>query len=51
VSRKAICWALRKKGIMEPEMRAGMEMYREAEKAVLFEGTKTASFEVKVVVH
>jgi len=51
VPRKVIWWALRKKGVMEPEVRAVMEMYLEAETAVQIEGKKTTWFEVKVGVH
>jgi len=36
---------------MEPEVRAVMEMYREAESTVQIEGKKTVRFEVKVGVH
>jgi len=36
---------------MEPEVKAVMEMYREAKTAVQIEGKKTAWFEVKVGVH
>jgi len=36
---------------MEPEVRAVMEMYREAKTAVQIESKKTVWFEVKVGVH
>jgi len=49
--RKVIWWALRKKRVMEPEVRAVMEIYWEAETAVEIEGKKTAWFKVKVGVH
>jgi len=51
VPKEVIWWALRKKGVMEPEVRAVMEMYREAETAVQIEGKKIAWIEVKVGVH
>jgi len=34
VPSEVMWWVLRKKGVMEPEVRAVMEMYREAETAV-----------------
>jgi len=48
VPRDVIWWALRKKGEIEPEARAVMKMYLEAETAVQIEDKKTAWFEVKV---
>jgi len=40
VPREVIWWALRKKGVIEPEVRAVMEMYQEAETAMQIEGKK-----------
>jgi len=42
VPKEVIWWAMKKKGVIEPEVRAVMEMYREAETAVKIEGKKTA---------
>ena len=51
VPREVIWWALRKKGVPEPEVRAVMEMYREAMTAVQVEGQLSEWFGVKVGVH
>jgi len=51
VPREVIWWALRKKGVMEAEVRAVIEMYQEAETAMQIESKKTAWLEVKVDVH
>ncbi|XP_076799918.1 uncharacterized protein LOC143445012 [Clavelina lepadiformis] len=46
VPREVIWWALRKKGVMEPEVRAVMEMYKEAETSVKLEGEMSEWFKV-----
>ena len=51
VPRELIWWALRKKGVIEPEVRAVMEMYKEVETAVKLEGEISEWFEVTVEVH
>jgi len=51
VPGEIIWWGLRKKVMMEPEVRAVIEMCREAETAVQIEDKKTAWFEVRVGVH
>jgi len=44
VPREVIWWALREKGVMEAKVRAGMEMYQDAETAVQIEGKEAAWF-------
>jgi len=51
VPTEVIWWALRKKGVMNTEVRAVKKRYQEAETAVQIQGKKTAWFEVKVGVH
>lgn len=51
VPRKVIWWALRKKGVIEAEVRVVMEMYREAETAVRLEDELSNWFGVNVGVH
>ena len=51
VPRKVTWWALRRKGVLEREIRAIMEMYNCVETAVRMEDGRFEWFEVKVVVH
>ena len=48
VPREVIWWALRKKGVMEHEVRAVMEMYKEAETSVKLKGEISECFDIKV---
>ena len=51
VPRKVIWWALRRKGVLEREIRAIMKMYNCMETAVRLEDRTSEWFEVKVGVH
>ena len=51
VPREVIWWALRNKGVMEREVRAVMEMYKEVETSVKLEGEMLEWFKIKVGVH
>ena len=51
VPRKVIWWALRRKGVVEREIRAIMEMYDCVKTAVRMEDGRSEWFEVKVGVH
>ena len=51
VPREVIWWSLRKKGVLEREIKAIMEMYTNIETSVKVEYTRLESFDVKVGVH
>ena len=51
VSKEVMWWVLKKKDIMEPEVRGVMEMYKEAETSVKLEGEMSEWFQVRVGVH
>ena len=51
VPRKVIRWALRRKEVVEREIRAIMEMYNCMETAVRMEDRRSEWFEVKLGVH
>ena len=51
VPREVIWWSLRKKGVLEREIIAIMEMYTNIETSVKVEYTRSESFDVKVGVH
>ena len=51
VPRKVIWWALKRKGVLEREIRAIVKMYNCVETAVRMEDRRSKWFEVKVGVH
>ena len=51
VPRKVIWWSLRRKGVLEREIKAIMEMYTNIKTSVKVEYTRSKSFDVKVRVH
>ena len=51
VPRKVIWWSLRRKGVLEREIKAIMEMYTNIETSVKVEYTRSESFDVQVGVH
>jgi hypothetical protein len=51
VPREVIWWALRRKGVLEYEVKAVMEMYKAVKTAVKMEGARSDWFQVKVGVH
>ena len=51
VSREVIWWLLRRKGVLEREIKAIMEMYTNIETSVKVEYARSESFDVKVGVH
>ena len=51
VPREVIWWSLRRKGVLEREIKAIMEMYTNIETSVKVEYTRSESFDVKVGVH
>ena len=51
VPREVIWWWLRKKGVLEREIKAIMEMHTNIETSVKVEYTRSESFDVKVGVH
>ena len=51
ILREVIWRALRRKGVMKPEVRAVMEMHKEAETSVTLENKMSNRFQVKVGVH
>ena len=51
VPREVIWWLLRRKGVLEREINAIMEMYTNIETFVKVEYTRSESFDVKVGVH
>ena len=51
VPREVIWWSLRRKGVLEREIKAIMEMYANIETSVKVEYARLESFDVKVGVH
>ena len=51
VPREVIWWSLRRKGVLEREIKVIMEMYTNIETSVKVEYTRSESFDVKVGVH
>ena len=51
VPREVIWWSLRRKGVLEREIKAIMEMYTNIETSVKVEYMRSESFDVKVGVH
>ena len=51
VPRGVIWWSLRRKGVLEREIKAIMEMYTNIETSVKVEYSRSESFNVKVGVH
>ena len=51
VPREVIWWSLRRKGVLEREIKAIMEMHTNIEKSVKVEYTRSESYDVKVGVH
>ena len=51
VPREVIWWSLRRKGVLEREIKAIMKMYTNIEISVKVEYTRSESFDVKVGVH
>ena len=51
VPREMIWWSLRRKGVLEREIKVIMEMYTNIETSVKVEYTRSESFDVKVGVH
>ena len=51
VPREVIWWSLRRKAVLEREIKAIMEMYTNIETSVMVEYTRSESFDVKVGVH
>ena len=51
VPREVIWWLLRRKGVLEEEIKAMMKMYTIIETSVEMEYTRSESFDVKVGVH
>ena len=51
VLREVIWWSLRKKGILEREIKAIMEMYTNIKTSIKVEYTRSESLDVKVGVH
>ena len=51
VSREVIWWSLRRKGVIEREIKAIMKMYTNIETSVKVEYTRSESFDAKVGVH
>ena len=48
VSREVIWWSLRRKGVLEREKKAILEMYTNIETSVKVKYTRSESFDVKV---
>ena len=51
VPREMIWWSLRRKGVLEREIKAIMEMHTNIETSIKVEYTRSESFDVKVGVH
>ena len=51
VPREVIWWSLRRKRVLEREIKAIMEMYTNIKTSVKMEYTRSESFDVKVGVH
>jgi len=51
VPREVTWWALKRKGVMEREITAIMEMYKNIKTSVRMDGERSDEFAVKVGVH